>query len=120
MSDVKFPTMITIKSKGKPDADKVAFNGSAEKRLESSSVKLQKDVSAVDHPMKSGNYNKDDYRYNKITGSYYRNNRVLMKNRSYSGEYGCTSRKYSDEITKKRDETFDSRSTYYSSYRSGK
>lgn len=120
MSDVKLPTMITIKSKGKPDADKVAFNGSIDKRLESSSVKLQKDVTAVDHPMKNGNYNKDDFRNNKTTGPYYRNNRVLMKNRSYSSEHGFTSRKYSDEIPKKRDETFDSRSMYYSSYRSGK
>lgn len=119
MSDVKLPTMITIKSKGKPDTDKVAINGSIDKKPESSSIKLHKDVPTIDHSTKNGNYNKDDCR-NKITGSYYKNNRVLMKNRSYSGEHGFTSRKYFDDIPKKRDDLFDSRSMYYSNYRNGK
>jgi len=118
MSDVKLPTMITIKSKGKPDVDKVAVNGSIDKRLESSS-KLESDVASVDHCTKNGSFNRDDYR-NKTTGSYYRSNRVLMKNRSYSGDQGFTSRKYCDDIPKRRDESFDSRSMYYSSYRNGK
>lgn len=118
MSDVKLPTMITIKSKSKPDADQVVVNGSVDKRPESSSVKFQKDVPTMDHLMRNGS-SKDDYRNNKATGSYYKSNRVLMKNRSYSGEHGFNSRKYSDEITKKRDESFDSRSLYYN-YRTGK
>lgn len=119
MSDVKLPTMITIKSKSKPDADKVAVNGSIDKRLESSSNKLDNDVASVDHYTKNGTFNKDDYR-NKTTGSYYRSNRVLVKNRSYSGDQGFTSRKYCDDIPKRRDESFDSRSMYYSNYRNGK
>jgi len=119
MSDVELPTMITIKSKGKSDTDKVAVNGSIDKRLESSSNKLENDVAPVDHYTKNGNFNKDDYR-NKTAGSYYRSNRVLVKNRSYSGEQGFTSRKYSDDIPKRRDESFDSRSMYYSNYRNGK
>jgi len=119
MSDVKLPTMITIKSKSKPDADKVAVNGSIDKRLESSSNKLENDVAPVDHYTKNGTFNKDDYR-NKTTGSYYRSNRVLVKNRSYSGDQGFTSRKYCDDIPKRRDESFDSRSMYYSNYRNGK
>ncbi|CAI6351779.1 unnamed protein product [Macrosiphum euphorbiae] len=116
MSDVKLPTMITIKSKSKSDADKVAVNGSIDKRLESSSNKLDNDVASVDHYTKNGTFNKDDYR-NKTTGSYYRSNRVLVKNRSYSGDQGFTSRKYCDDIPKRRDESFDSRSMYYSNYR---
>lgn len=119
MSDVKLPTMITIKSKGKPDLDKVTANGSIDKRPESNAVKLENDVASVDHSTKNGTYNKDDYR-NKTTGSYYRSSRVLMKNRSYSNEHGFTSRKYYDDIPKRRDESFDSRSMYYSSYRNGK
>lgn len=117
MSDVKVPTMITIKSKGKPDPDKVTtINGSIDK--ESSSNKLHKDVAAVDHSMKNGSFNKDDYR-NRATGSYYKSNRVLMKNRSYSGEHGFTPRKYYDDYPKKRDDSYDSRPLYYSSYRHG-
>lgn len=122
MSDVKLPpAMITIKSKVKPDTDKVAVNGSVDKRLvESSSNKLSKDVATIDHSTKNGNFNKDDYRNNKTTGLYYKGNRVLMKNRSYSGEHGFTSRKYYDDASKKRDDSFDSRSMYYHSYRNGK
>lgn len=115
--------MITIKSKGsKPDADKVlCINGTiGEKRFESGTIKLQKDpAAAVDHSTRNGSFNKDDYRNNKTTGSYYRSNRVLLKNRSYSGEYGFNSRKYSDDVPKKRDESFDSRSMYYYNYRNG-
>lgn len=124
MSDVKFPTtttMLTIKSKGKSDTDKLsAVNGSIDKRPEPSAIKSQlKDVaSAVDHSTKNGS-NKDDYRNNKTAGSYYRSNRVLLKNRSYSGEHSFGSRKYNDDVPKKREESFDSRSTYYSSYRNG-
>lgn len=111
--------MITIKSKAKPDPEKVTtINGSIDKRLESSSNKLQKDVAAVDHSMKNGSFNKDDYRY-KTSGSYYKSNRVLMKNRSYSGEHGFTPRKYYDDYPKKRDDSYDSRPTYYSNYRHG-
>uniref|UniRef100_A0A2S2R2K0 non-specific serine/threonine protein kinase n=1 Tax=Sipha flava TaxID=143950 RepID=A0A2S2R2K0_9HEMI len=118
MSDVKLPpAMITIKSKVKPDTDKVAVNGSVDKRpVESNSNKVLKDVASIDHSAKNGNFYKDDYR-NKTTGSYYKGNRVLMKNRSYSGEHGFTSRKYYDDTSKKRDDSFDSRSMYYQSYR---
>jgi len=120
MSDVNLPTMITIKSKSKPDTDKVAVNGSIDKRQESTSVKLDNDVATMDHSTKNGTFNKDDYR-NKTTGSYYRSNRVLMKNRSYNGDQGFTSRKYCDDIPKRREESsFDSRFTYHSSYRNGK
>lgn len=120
MGDVKLPTMITIKSKGKSDTDKVAVNGSIDKRPESTSIKLRKDIPTVDHFTKNGSYNKDDYR-SKTTGSYYKNNnRVLMKNRSYNGDQGFTSRKYFDDFPKKRDDLFDSRSMYYSNYRNGK
>lgn len=120
MSDVNQPTMITIKSKSKPDTDKVAVNGStADKRLESAPVKLHKDVQpTADHSAKNGAFGKDDYRNSRTTGSFYRSNRVLVKNRSYNGEHG--SRKYYDDVPKKRDESFDSRSMYYNSYRSGK
>jgi hypothetical protein len=120
MSDVKLPpAMITIKSKVKPDTDKVAVNGSVDKRpVESNSNKVLKDVASIDHSAKNGNFYKDDYR-NKTTGSYYKGNRVLMKNRSYSGEHGFTSRKYYDDTSKKRDDSFDSRSMYYQSYRNG-
>lgn len=120
MSDVNLSTMITIKSKSKPDTDKEAVNGSIDKRPESDSVKLQKDVQpTIDHSAKNGTFNKDDYRNNRTTGSYYKSNRVLVKNRSYNGEHGFMSRKYYDDIPKKRDESFDSRSMYYNSYRSG-
>lgn len=111
--------MITIKSKGKSDTDKVAVNGSIDKRPESSSIRLHKDINTVDHYTKNGNYNRDDYR-SKNTGSYYKNNKVLMKNRSYNGDQGFTSRKYFDDVPKKRDDAFDSRSMYYSNYRNGK
>ena len=43
-----------------------------------------------------------------------------MKNRSYNGDQGFTSRKYFDDVPKKRDDAFDSRSMYYSNYRNGK
>lgn len=121
MSDVKPPpAMITIKSKVKPDTEKVAVNGSIDKRPEeSSSYKLPKDGPSIDHSTKNGSFSKDDYR-NKSTGSYYKGNRVLMKNRSYSGEHGFTSRKYFDDPSKKRDDSFDSRSLYYHNYRNGK
>lgn len=111
--------MITIKSKGKTDADKVAVNGSVDKRPESGSIKLPKDVAASENSFKNGGYNRDDYRNIKSTGSYYKSNRFLMKNRSYSNEYGYTSRKYSDDGSKKRDDFSESRSVYYSSYRNG-
>lgn len=122
MSDVKPSTMIAIKSKGKPDADKVAVNGVVDKRSESStSAKVQKDIaSAMDYSSKNGSFYKDDYRNNRTTGSYYKGNRVLLKNRSYSGEHGFTSRKYNEDVPKKRDDSFDSRSMYYSNYRGGK
>lgn len=120
MSDVKPPAMITIKSKSKPDTDKVAINGTVDKRPEPSGfVKIHKDVT-TDHSTKNGSSNKDDYRNHKTTGPYYKSNRVLMKNRSYSGEHGYTTRKYYDDVSKKRDETFDSRPIHYSNYRGGK
>lgn len=120
MSDVQLPTMITIKSKSKSETDKVSVNGSVDKRLESGSIKLHKDVTIVDHPVRNGSLNKDDYRNNRSTGSYYRSNRVLMKNRSYNGEHGYNSRKYCDDTPRKREESFDSRSMNYSNYRYGK
>lgn len=123
MSDVKLPSMITIKSKSKSDTDKVSVNGSVDKRLESSSIKLHKDVATIDHPVRNGSSNKDDYRNSRTTGSYFKSNRdsrILTKNRSYNGEHGYTSRKYYDDVPRKREDSFDSRSTYYSSYRNGK
>jgi len=120
MSDIKLPIIITIKSKSKPDADKMSVNGSIEKRCESSTIKLHKDAATIDHSTRNGSYYKDDYRNNRTTGSYYKSNRLLIKNRSYSGEHGFNPRKYSDDIPKRRDESFDSRPMYYYSYRSGK
>lgn len=114
--------MIAIKSKGKPDADKVAVNGVVDKRPESStSSKVQKEMAAaMDYSSKNGSFYKDDYRNNRTTGSYYKGNRVLLKNRSYSGEHGFTSRKHNEDVPKKRDDSFDSRSMYHSNYRGGK
>lgn len=113
--------MITIKSKVKQDTDKVAVNGTIDKRpVESSSNKWPKDGASVDHSTKNGSFSKDDYRSNKSTGSYYKGNRVLMKNRSYSSEHGYTPRKYFDDTSKKRDDSYDSRSMYYHNYRNGK
>lgn len=108
--------MITIKSKGKPDMDKVPVNGTIDKRPESSTIKLQKDVAIVDHSTKNGGYIRDR---NKSTGSYYKGYRVLTKNRPYNNEHTYTSRKYYDDGPKKRDDSFDSRSLYYSNNRNG-
>jgi len=94
-------------------------NGSIEKRFESGMIKLQKDAAAIDHSTRNGSFNKDDYHNNRTTGPYFRSNKVLMKNRSYNSEYGFSSRKYSDDVPKRRDDSFDSRSMYYYNYRNG-
>ncbi|XP_050421824.1 serine/threonine-protein kinase SMG1 [Adelges cooleyi] len=114
--------MITIKSKGKTDVDKVSVNGINDKRPDPGPNKLlQKDMVMSDRATyKNGGFGKDDSRNNKTTtGTYYRGNRFLMKNRSYVTDHGLTSRRYSDDCPKKRDELFESnKSVYYSNYRS--